>query len=174
MFTQGAFPAASKSHVLREPETFCKKVCQRNLPGNQAWLKGILEDGDPVYMVVALHTITQPPSNRDRVNTILGVSFLGMPFLPMGTSYAMGAPLVAGGNRGKSTLPGPDDKIVAIEYRQIDLRTCVEEAGSHHHTGTDYIEGEIKPHINVEDVMEVFEVAIEDGKGSIIVTPVQG
>jgi len=122
-------------------------------------------------MVVALHTITQPPSNRDRVNTILGVSFFGMPFLPMGTSYAMGGPLVAGGNREKGSLPGPGDKIVAIEYRQVNLRRRLGECISSDETAAEYIDGELMTEINVGEVLEVFGVAIEDGKGSIIVTP---
>jgi len=122
-------------------------------------------------MVVALHTITQPPSNRDRVNTILGVSFFGMPFLPMGTSYAMGGPLVAGGNREKGTLPGPGDKIVAIEYLQVNLRRRVGECRSSDEMAAEYIDGEVMADINVEDLLEVFGTAIEDGKGSIIVTP---
>jgi len=122
-------------------------------------------------MVVALHTITQPPSNRDRVNTILGVSFFGMPFLPMGTSYAMGGPLVAGGNREKGTLPGPGDKIVAIEYLQVNLRRRVGECTSPDEMAAEYIDGEVMADINVEDLLEVFGTAIEDGKGSIIVTP---
>ena len=122
-------------------------------------------------MVVALHTITQPPSNRDRVNTILGVSFFGMPFLPMGTSYAMGGPLVAGGNREKGTLPGPGDKIVAIEYLQVNLRRRVGECRSSDEMAAEYIDGEVMTDINVEDVLEVFGTAIEDGRGSIIVTP---
>ena len=122
-------------------------------------------------MVVALHTITQPPSNRDRVNTILGVSFFGMPFLPMGTSYAMGGPLVAGGNREKGTLPGPGDKIVAIEYLQVNLRRRVGECRSSDEMAAEYIDGEVMADINVEDLLEVFGTAIEDGRGSIIVTP---
>jgi len=89
----------------------------------------------------------------------------------MGTSYAMGGPLVAGGNREKGTLPGPDDKIIAIEYLQVNLRRHVGECTSSDERAAEYIDGEVMTDINVEDVLEVFGTAIEDGRGSIIVTP---
>jgi hypothetical protein len=120
-------------------------------------------------MVVGLHTVTKPPNNRDRVNTVLGVAFLGMPFLPMGTSYAMGGPLIAGGNQNSKTLPAPDDKIIAIEYRQIDLRATGTASGS----GSGYIEGYVRETVDLGDILEVFETGIDDGMHSIIVTPVE-
>jgi hypothetical protein len=136
-------------------------------------LKDVLEDGYPVYMVSGLHTVTKPPTNRDKVNTILGVSFLGMPFLPMGTSYAMGGPLVAGGNQKSATLPGEDDKIIAIEYRQVTLRTVVEQAGTQNQRKTEHVQGDLRPAVDLEDILEVFGKGIDDGVHSIIVTPVE-
>ena len=129
-------------------------------------------------MVVGLHTVTaETPgqSNKDQVNTVLGVTFFGMPFLPMATGYALGAPLLAAGNRRKKTLPTADDKIVAVEYRQIKLRQ-ISNATNRTEKGNDSvsIEGEIMDTVNNEDVLEVFGMATDDGKDSLIVTPLEG
>jgi hypothetical protein len=120
-------------------------------------------------MVVGLHTVTKPPDNRDRVNTVLGVAFLGMPFLPMGTSYAMGGPLIAGGNQNSKTLPDADDKIIAIEYRQIALRASRTQTGS----CSGYVHGELRESVDLGEILEIFGTGIDDGKHSIMVTPVE-
>jgi len=91
--------------------------------------------------------------------------------LPMGTNYAMGAPMIAAGNRKKKTLPEPSEKIVAMEYRQI--RLFVKKSSRNGGNESESIEGELMKSVKNEDIEEVLGMAIDDGKGSIIVTPLE-
>lgn len=96
--------------------------------------EGAINSAEPIYMLVGVHTVLpgkkEGGGTSDSVNTALGAAFLGMPFLPAGTSYTMGGPMMFSGKvKRKNELPGEDDKLLGLEYRQVKLREVIVELG---------------------------------------------
>jgi hypothetical protein len=85
------------------------------------WLEESPEE--PLYMVTALHTILPRPEDESKkqLNTVTGATFLSS-LLPFGLGYAFGAPMMMSGlHRQKTNFLAPEEEIVAVEYREVEL-----------------------------------------------------
>jgi len=137
-----------------------------------------LEDnfGEPIYMVVALHTVLPKPEDESRkqLNTVTGVALLSA-LLPFGLGYAIGGPMMMSGmHRDKSNLPAAEDQIVAIEYRQIEIRQLAEHEleESDGEVMEGMFSGRLMDCVDKQALFQIFSAAVEDEKGSWIVTPI--
>ncbi|SRR5579859_4316889 len=182
----GVFPVSSKSYMLKDPGKHLDRICSSRDEETREWLEGALDSGEPIYMLVGVHTVLpgkKEGGTSDSVNTVLGAAFLGMPFLPAGTSYTMGGPMLFSGKaKRKNGLPGEEDKLLGLEYRQVKLRRAIVELGNDTGgkgtqngsgsggKGESLIKGEIQGWVGRDALVENFFSVVDDGKGSFIVS----
>jgi len=165
----------SKSYTLKDPEKHLERICKSPDPEIREWLGTAIDLGHPVYFLVGVHTVLpgkKQGSTSDSVNTVLGAAFLGMPFLPAGTSYTMGGPMLFSGKaKRRNELPGEEDKLLGLEYRQVRLRRVIVELNGVDGKGKDgnLIKGELLGWVGRDVLVETFCSVVDDGKGSFIV-----
>jgi hypothetical protein len=152
-------------------------MCNSRDPETREWLDDAVESGVPVYMLVGVHTVLpgqKEGGTSDSVNTVLGSAFLGMPFLPAGASYTMGGPMMFSGKvKRKNGLPGEEDKLLGLEYRQVKLRRVIVELnsadGKDVKNGGVLIKGDLLKWVGRDVLYETFLSVVDDGKGSFVV-----
>lgn len=132
-----------------------------------------------MYMVTALHTILPKPEEgqKKQLNTLTGTTLIGAP-LPLFLGYVMGSPMmISGMHRRKTNFPAPEDKIVAVEYRQVELKKKEPVSEGERQNGDSSavtkFESRLMENVNEKDINNIFQSAVDDGKGSIIVTPLE-
>lgn len=166
---------SAKSYNLEEPEKHLERICKSHDPEAREWLETAIDSGHPIYFLVSVHTVLpgkKAGGTSDSVNTVLGAAFLGIPFLPAGTSYTMGGPMMFSGKvKRKNGLPGEEDKLLGLEYRQVRLRRVIVELTDADGKGTDgsLIKGELLSWVGRDVLVETFCSVVDDGKGSFIV-----
>jgi len=175
--TTCVFPVVSKSYSLKSPEKHLDRIC--NDVSSHEWLDEAIDSGQPIYLLTGMHTVLpgqKGGGTSDSVNTVLGAAFLGMPFLPVGTSYSMGGPMLFSGKvKRKNGLPGEEDKVLGLEYRQVKLRRVIvelEDGGTFGRSekGGRLYKGELLGWVGRDVLVESFYSVVDDGKGSFIVS----
>ena len=168
---------SSKSYALKDPDQHLDRMCNSRDPETREWLDDAIESGLPVYMLVGVHTVLpgqKGGGTSDSVNTVLGAAFLGIPLLPAGTSYTMGGPMMFSGKvKRKNGLPGEEDKLLGLEYRQVKLRRVIVELNDAEGTGIknggNLIKGDLLKWVGRDLLYETFVSVVDDGKGSFVV-----
>jgi len=83
--------------------------------------------------------------------------------------------LFSGKVKRKKGLPGEEDKVLGLEYRQVSLRRVIDEledGGTFRRSqkGGRFYKGELLEWVGRDVLVESFYSVVDDGKGSFIVS----